>query len=159
MIVNIGELNEAALDTVINAYNDGYDEYVLFLTSGGGEINVAEKIKYIINLNSSITTIVGVEYLFSAAFKLFFEVSCKKEFQGRVIGMAHQTIQSVQINSSGVLYYDNAALKDSLNTADWISLLNRLNVSDDKLKKFKKGEDLYFTNKEMKAFLNITSGQ
>ena len=154
------EVNEDLLVSISEAISNN-DNVKIYLNSTGGSEWCSGAIVDIINNNKDKVELIGFGYLLSAAFHIMIESECKKRILDNTYGMYHQSIWDVEISAlnkpSNVLdkfrvdksikeyrfYYENKC-------KEW-------GFNEQELKKYKKGEDVYFSYERFKELINHKS--
>lgn len=151
-----GEMNDEMIDSFLNFYNSlnsETDEMIIYLNSEGGLYCSAQIMLDIINHSKIKITLIAVEHIMSSAFLLFYLARCNKILMSNCYGCVH-TISST------------FELRDKKFEGDIVRLgeINDVNkkiehdfksfLTDEELKKFKDGEDIYLSSKRMKEIFN-----
>lgn len=143
-------LSPELLEKFMDFYNHNQsDDITVVMNSGGGKEFVADIITDIINKDKKRFTIMAV-VCYSSAFKLFYHVKCKRVFVNGCMGMMHKSyLSDVIVDSGGKYSYskDRCAVKTMIDTAHEFSSQF---MTPKELKKYNKGDDVFFTFKRMK---------
>jgi len=155
-----GRIDNDVLNTLIELRNSlNSDDLIgIYLNSDGGSFEVMEAMIHHINLLKSRVEIFAYGRICSAAFELFYSVTCKRHLIGGVVGMYHQSSSQVTINEQGKPeYYADIAKINYMkgymkeNTA---AMCNSIGMSSKDKAKILKGQEVYFDNKQLQSFLN-----
>jgi len=135
------------------------EPWTILLNSDGGRESVELVILNAINTHKHSVTVVGM-YLMSAAFDLFYHAKCKRQLTNGCMGMYHMAYNELQINVNGRPSYTSgeAMMKRNKETghAKALDFATEF-MTPLELKKFKKGDDVYFTFKRLKEiFPDVT---
>lgn len=127
------------------------DDWTVTIYCNGGMKIVEHYILSIINSRSDKVTVIAQE-VYSAAFTLFMEASCKNVLTYGAKGMNHLGKSEMYIMSNGKPEYaeDRCILKNfkERQQEEYLKVAKYMNKKE--LKKFQKGDDVYFTFKRMK---------
>jgi hypothetical protein len=147
-----GVLNEEMQRKFSDFANENKDEeWTITIYSTGGLKIVARFILSVINSRFERVTLISQES-YSAAFTLFREAKCKKQIANLGKGMYHLGRVSMDIMANGKpVYFEDVSLlnnfrEDTKNERKWVKKF----MTKKEARKFKKGEDVYFTFKRMK---------
>ena len=159
MIAHIqGKVDDEMLNMFINMYNKNEDEYIVYFSSSGGMSDVANAIIDLINRNIEKTKLISYFQLASAGFEIFFKAKCQREIINSTIGMYHLTNLAIDYNSKGeISYYSGVAQKKEMlkiNYPESLEFCNKLGFTQSELRKYNKGEDVYFLSDRLQEFLN-----
>lgn len=161
MILHInGKVNDEMLDKFIDAYNQNADEYIIYFNSTGGFYEKGKCIIDLINKNASKTKLIAYFNISSSAFEIFFRAKCEREILNCAIGMYHLGTLEFDYNVNGKLAYHCgvAQRKDMIENTypETIAFCKQLGFTQSELRKFNKGEDVYFLSSRLQEFLNNT---
>lgn len=149
-----GSVDESMRDIVTNALNEEW-EVTFYLNSHGGKSQFAYQIIDIINKNKDRVTLIAVLQIASAAFRIFFEVECKREILWETEWLAHMARMDVRMDGN----------KDIGSTDKWRvqqmkkqegkkeKKLKLLWMSKKNRKLFLKGYDIYINTKKLHSML------
>lgn len=154
-----GEFNEDLLNRFVQFVNTNKGiEKNIYLDSNGGKVFVMEIILDIINRNPDEFKIFAVEEIGSSAFILFLHVKCKRKLGMLTRGMYHLTSREIRLNSNGkgTYHHDEFQLKTpKLAYQRDLKIATKLGLTKDEMKRFKKGEEIYFDVNRIKQFLDL----
>lgn len=151
-----GEMNDEMINSLLNFYNSissETNEAMIYLNSSGGLYCSMQIMLDIINHPKVKITLVAVEHIMSCAFLLFYFAKCNKILMSNCYGCVHTISSSFE-------------LRDKKFEGDIIRLneINDINkniehefksfLTNDELKKFKDGEDIYLSSKRMKEIFD-----
>lgn len=151
-----GEMNDDMTNSFLNFYNSlgsEIDEVVIYLNSEGGLYCSMQIMLDIINHSKVKITLIAVEHIMSCAFLLFYLARCNKILMNNCYGCVHTISSSFE-------------LRDKKFEGDIVRLneINDINkkiehdfksfLTNEELKKFKDGEDIYLSSKRMKEIFN-----
>jgi ATP-dependent protease ClpP protease subunit len=147
-----GEINEKSLDDFLQFINENeIRELVIVLNSVGGKKNLTHVLLDIINLNYNSITLISCG-CYSASFLLFYKAKCKKKMTEGCVGMMHYSSTNINTMSNGQPTYseDENIIKNwKERVKDEVEFVEKF-MTPLELKKYKKGNDVYFTFKRMK---------
>jgi len=161
MIYKITDMitNEVLSDFIdaVNQMDSNGESMTIYINSGGGDYEAMEAMLDIINSNHTKYEIVGFGCLSSSAFELFFRAACQKDLIGGCRGMFHQAQATVQLGENGNSNFTNHVREylEGYLTDVSINLCKDLKFTPNEIKKFKAGNDMYFSVDRMKEFLKI----
>ena len=151
-----GEMNNEMINSFLNFYNSlssETNEAMIYLNSWGGLYDVMQILLDVINHSKVKITLVAVNQCMSCAFLLFYFAKCNKILMDNCYGCIHTISSSFE-------------LRDKKFEGDIIRLneINDINrkiehdfksfLTNEELKKFKDGEDIYLSSKRMKEIFN-----
>lgn len=149
-------LNGEMINSLLNFYNSissETNEAMIYLNSSGGLYCSMQIMLDIINHSKVKITLVAVEHIMPCAFLLFYFTKCDKILMSNCYGCVHTISSSFE-------------LRDKKFDGDIIRLneINDINkniehefksfLTNDELKKFKDGEDIYLSSKRMKEIFD-----
>lgn len=145
-----GIINEELLTRFLDCCNNNPDEEItVYINSNGGKTLLCTIITDIINHNSDRFTLVSCGS-YSAAFDLFYHAKCKKKIVNQSMGMQHKEfLRDISINSDGKYVYTSDKYENKNNKTLDDSYIKEFMTKKEQ-KKYKKGDDIYFTFKRMK---------
>lgn len=147
-----GEINEKSLDDFLQFINENeIGELVIVLNLVGGKKNLTRVLLDIININSHRVTLISCG-CYSASFFLFYKAKCKKKMTEDNVGMMHYSSTNINTMSNGQPTYseDENIIKNwKERVKDEVEFVEKF-MTPLELKKYKKGNDVYFTFKRMK---------
>lgn len=126
------------------------DECTIVINSGGGKTTLSEVVLSIINSNSGRFTLISAG-CYSAAFYIFYFAKCKKRIAKQSLGMIHsEYVRDLCMNAKGKTIYDEDRCQvKNFKTCDGDLFVESF-LTKTEMKKYKKGEEVYFTFKRMK---------
>ena len=154
------EINKDTLERISEVISNSNDNIEIYLCSIGGSEWCSSVIIDMINNNKDRIELIGYGYLLSAAFHIMMESKCKKRILDNTYGMYHQSVWDIEVSAlnkpSNLLdkfrvekiikeykiYYENKCKEWGLN--------------EQELKKYKKGEDVYFSYERFQEIINHT---
>ena len=151
-----GEMNDDMLNSFLNFYNSlssEIDEIVIYLNSEGGRHSSMQIMLDIINHSKIKITLIAVEYIMSCAFLLFYFAKCNKILMDNCYGCVH-TVSSLFELRNKKFDGDVIQLNEINNINRKIERAFKSFLTDEELKKFKDGEDIYLSSKRMKEIFN-----
>ena len=154
------EVNEDLLVSISESISNN-DNVKIYLNSTGGSEWCSLAIVDIINNNKDKVELIGFGYLLSAAFHIMVESKCKKRILDNTYGMYHQSIWDVEISAlnkpSNVL--DKFRVEKSIKgyRVYYEEKCKEWGFSEQELKIYKKGEDVYFSYERFKELINHKS--
>ena len=141
--------------------NKDYDKVVIYLSSFGGSEWDAQVIIDMINENKDKVEVIGYGKLLSAAFLIFMDIKCKKRILDNSYGMFHQGNWSTDIryngNPSSDFYKFRVKQTKSKIYPYYVDKCKEWGFNEQELKKYKKGEDVYFSYERFKELINHKS--
>lgn len=146
-----GDISEKSLDTFLQFVNENeHEQMSIILNSIGGKKNLTHVILDIINLNADRTTLISCG-CYSASFYLFYEAKCKKKMTEGNVGMMHYSSTNINTMSNGKPAYseDENIVKNWKEDKSQEEFVKQF-MTPVELKKYKRGNDVYFTFKRMK---------
>ena len=153
-------IDEDLLTSISEAISSN-DDIKIYLNSTGGSEWCSSAIIDIINSNKDKVELIGFGYLLSAAFHIMMESECKKRILDNTYGMYHQSIWDVEISAlnkpSNVL--DKFRVEKSIKEyrVYYEDKCKEWGFNEQELKKYKKGEDVYFSYERFKELINHKS--
>ena len=151
-----GEVGPDMSIALCQALNNAADQEIIsiYFCSQGGVLEDSEVIIDIINKNKNRIVLYAFGELASAAFIIFYRVSCEKHIMDYTIGLAHLAMMAVPSNQSG------ESIPDSFNTFSYQELVRTKDTIIDFYKKvglnakemstLTKGKDVYFGTERLK---------
>lgn len=126
------------------------EDWTISIFSGGGATAIGKTIIHIINQRKSRVTLICHE-AYSSAFDIFYNSNCKKILTRTCKGMYH--FSSAKMYMQPTLkpeFKEDRCIVQNWKDSDWqIEMANKF-LTDKEMKKFKKGDDIYFTFNRMK---------
>ena len=137
------------------------ENHTIYFSSNGGDLWLVEPIIKMINDNKERLEIIGVHEISSSALSIFLGVKCKKSITKNTFATWHDASFSFSVDSlskprnkfyefkkESIIKGFRKDIEDEYRT--W-------GVTDDELKRYKKGEDVYFGYERFKELINNTS--
>lgn len=143
------EIDKDFQSKIAEILNTGEDKIIIYFSSEGGYVNIADTIIDMINLNKDRVTLVAYDCLISSAFRLFMEVQCTKRIMPEIYAMYHHSKVNLEINLNGKGYSDISRFL--LETQMPIELeiemerVKKWGFNKEEIEKFKNGEDVFMT--------------
>ena len=151
-----GEMNDDMVNSFLNFYNSinsETDEVVIYLNSEGGLYCSMQIMLDIINHSKIKITLIAVEHIMSCAFLLFYFARCNKILMSNCYGCVH-TISSMFELRDKKFEGDVVRLYEINDVNKKIEHNFKSFLTNEELKKFKDGEDIYLSSKRMKEIFN-----
>ena len=151
-----GEMNDEMIDSFLNFYNSlgsETDEAVIYLNSEGGLYCSALIMLDIINHSKVKITLIAVEHIMSSAFLLFYLARCNKILMNNCYGCVHTISSSFELRDKK-FEGDIVRLNEINDVNKKIEHNLKSFLTNEELKKFKDGEDIYLSSKRMKEIFN-----
>jgi hypothetical protein len=137
------------------------DTIKIYLSSDGGRMGLTNIMIDIINANPSRFHVCAMEYIYSAAFLLFFSVKCERSLKPATVGAYHMSMTKMQVMDRGIPYFDN----DRATVASYpyvkteiLKFLNNIGAGNYAPDIFK-GKDVYFQYPELLTFMSYKNGK
>lgn len=131
-------------------------DLVIGMNSNGGATGVGRFLTHVLNRNKDRITLINVNRVSSAAFEVFYAFQGKKILLYNVSGMMHRGYVDVSIDSAGKGVYHHDV--DDINKVKYEAAgeleMATLIMTPAELKKFKKGDDIYFGFDRMKQIFH-----
>ena len=137
------------------------ENHTIYFSSNGGDLWLVEPIIKMINDNKERLEIIGVREISSSALSIFLGAKCKKSITKNTFATWHEPSFSFSVYSlskprnrfyefkkESIIKGFRKDIEDEYRT--W-------GVTDDELKRYKKGEDVYFGYERFKELINNTS--
>ena len=137
------------------------ENHTIYFSSNGGDLWLVEPIIKMINDNKERLEIIGVSEISSSALSIFLGVKCKKSITKNTFATWHDASFSFSVDSlskprnkfyefkkESIIKGFRKDIEDEYRT--W-------GVTDDELKRYKKGEDVYFGYERFQELINNTS--
>ena len=137
------------------------ENHTIYFSSNGGDLWLVEPIIKMVNDNKERLEIIGVREISSSALSIFLGVKCKKSITKNTFATWHDAYFSFEVDSlskprnkfyefkkESIIKGFRKDIEDEYRT--W-------GVTDDELKRYKKGEDVYFGYERFKELINNTS--
>ena len=150
------EMNDDMLNSFLNFYNSlgsDIDEVVIYLNSEGGWYCSMQIMLDIINHSKIKITLIAVEHIMSCAFLLFYFAKCDKILMDNCYGCIHTVSSWFELRNKK-FDGDVIQLNEINNINRKIEHAFKSFLTDEELKKFKDGEDIYLSSKRMKEIFN-----
>ena len=153
-------IDEDLLTSISEAISSN-DDIKIYLNSTGGMEWCSSAIIDIINSNKDRVELIGFGYLLSAAFHIMMESECKKRILDNTYGMYHQSVWDLEISAlnkpSNVL--DKFRVENSIKEYRiyYEKKCKEWGFNEQELKRYKKGEDVYFSYERFKQLINHKS--
>lgn len=148
------------LDNFVKAWNDAekttQKRKDIFLSSPGGHVDVFMTIQEMINSCPSKCSVTAVGEIHSAAFELFFSVTCERKILPFTFGMYHFGYDEILIDEKGKAKedYGKAKLENlKLMQKHTFSFCKQVGMSAAEVKKIRDGKDVYFQCSRLNHFL------
>lgn len=153
-----GEINDTYVnDFIERLYSlDEGDVLIHYLCSDGGDTRCVSTLIDVINLPENINRVhIKALNIQSSAFRIFFQVQCKREVMDCCVGMIHQaSTEAVVFEGGGVdsnmTTYSNANYEIYLNE---LNKLIDLGLSKKEIAKYKKSGAVVFSPKQLRELL------
>lgn len=145
-----GGIDEENTNKCIEFLNQNED-VTLYLTSSGGENYCTEVLLDVINKRCK--EIIGVGYLMSNAFKLFYSVEIKKELKPYTFGMFHLSGSEYRLGENGKMMIKDQKFELKQLQREFpatIEFCKKLGMTKKEIQTIKKGEDQYFAYERLK---------
>lgn len=145
-------LNEETIKPLIDFVNFNEGQLVIAINSTGGGQGLEAILRQMLAENSDRITLVAVAGVSSAAFKLFYQYDGKKVLTTGCIGMWHYGYRPAHIDERGKLAYtqDKAHVRSMKQIRPNADALAESFMNETELRKFRKGDDVYFDFERMK---------
>ena len=147
-----GRMDYEMINSFLNFYNSlssETNEVMIYLTSEGGLYDSMLILLDIINHSKVKITLVAVEHIMSCAFLLFYFAKCDKILMSNCYGCVHTISSSFELRDKK---FEGDIVR--LNEINYVNKKIERNVklflTNEELKKFKDGEDIYLSSKRMK---------
>lgn len=151
-----GEMNDDMVNSFLNFYNSldsETDEVVIYLNSEGGLYCSMQIMLDIINHSKVKITLIAVEHIMSCAFLLFYFAKGNKILMSNCYGCVHTISSSFELRDKK--FEGNIIRLNEINGINKkIECAFKSFLTNDELKKFKDGEDIYLSSKRMKEMFN-----
>ena len=134
----------------------------IFIDSPGGEIPVFSQIYSMIESCPSKCSLTAVSEIHSAAFELFFTVTCNRSLMPFTFGMYHLGYNEITVNENGEVKHEyDKALSDNLRLMKpyTLSICKKVGMSAKEIKWITSGKDVYFQHDRLLVFLNKVDGK
>lgn len=165
MILSINtEINNEVLDRLVRTYNElkENEKLEVYFSSEGGDVEIGEAIIDLINEHADITSVVGYGTISSAAFDIFFRITCPKSILISTLGMAHS--MRVELDK-----YDLSSKTDQQEfkaQKEWakehekyrLDVYEKIGLNKKELTDIKKGNDVYFQFNRMIELVKHNNG-
>lgn len=151
-----GEMNDDMVNSFLNFYNSlnsETNEVMIYLNSEGGLYCSMQIMLDIINHSKVKITLIAVEHIISCAFLLFYFARCNKILMSNCYGCVH-TISSMFELRDKKFEGDVVRLYEINDVNKKIEHNFKSFLTNEELKKFKDGEDIYLSSKRMKEIFN-----
>jgi len=140
----------------ISFVNENEGAISIYIDSNGGEFPTVQLIRDIINGDPERFTLIAVNAIRSAAFVLFFSVTCKRIILEGTTGAHHLMGRTSRIMSNGVHSdelerFEFKRLKEG--NLDEVSFCENIGFNQKELRLFKAGKDVLFSNKRLNDLL------
>lgn len=145
------KIEEKSLDSFLHFINENEQgELSIILNSIGGKKNLTYVILDIINANADRITLISCG-CYSASFFLFYKAKCKRKMTYGNVGMMHYASSDMNMMSNGKPSYseDENVIQNWKEDGEELKFVEQF-MTPKELKKYKKGNDVYFTFKRMK---------
>lgn len=144
------------------------DNIFLYISSGGGHTNATDVLINYINGKGNITLLANGQ-IQSCAFTLLAKTYCEKYILDTCWGMAHLCYSNISKRNKKLRYkikrklyhlmnkpYSDDFHLENLDRENnmYTDLYKEAGVPKDKIERMLKGEDVYFSNQEMKNLFN-----
>lgn len=140
-----GTINEDLLNRFLQFCNDYENEdWTFVINSRGGKNNCTRVIIHTINERSSNCRVISMG-AYSAAFDILYFTRCKKLITQRSLAMIHRGSAEMSVMSNNKPSYpeDESIVKNWKHDYD-IEFASKI-LTASELKKFKKGDDIFFS--------------
>jgi ATP-dependent protease ClpP protease subunit len=131
--------------------NNPDDEWTISLWTVGGQSTMADNILYAINKRPEKVTLICQE-AYSGGFHIFYHAKCKKCISKSSKGMTHVSSMEMRMNSMQKPVYteDECVIKNWQQSKKNEMQFAKNLLTKKEFKKYKKGDEVYFTFKRMK---------
>ncbi|GAB3789213.1 hypothetical protein GCM10028818_57300 [Spirosoma horti] len=155
--ISLDHIDEKAYKDLALLYEAFYDDYTadtpdaklqIQLCSNGGNVFQAKRISALINANQHITHVQG-NVLNSAAFDIFFTVTCSRELTPYAQGMYHLARSAHFVLENGLV----PSWQQTINGEESLALCEQVGMTEGEVGRIKSGEDVYFTYARLNDFL------
>ena len=137
------------------------ESHTIYFSSNGGDLWLVEPIIKMINDNKERLEIIGVREISSSALSIFLGVKCKKSITKNTFAIWHKPSFSFDLDDKNKPRNDFYKFKNKyivegfskefeLEYKDW-------GLKKSEIKKYKKGEDVYFGYERFKELINHKS--
>ena len=137
------------------------EKHQIYFSSNGGDVWLIEPIIKIINENKDNIELIGVREISSSALSIFIGAKCKKSITKNTYAIWHKPSFSFDLDDKNKPRNDFYKFKNKhivegfskefeLEYKDW-------GLKKSEIKKYKKGEDVYFSYERFKELINYTS--
>ena len=137
------------------------ENHTIYFSSNGGDLWLVEPIIKMINDNKERLEIIGVREISSSALSIFLGVKCKKSITKNTFAIWHKPSFSFNLDDKNKPRNDFYKFKNKyivegfskdfeLEYKDW-------GLKKSEIKKYKKGEDVYFSYERFQEIINHTS--
>lgn len=151
-----GRMDYEMVNSFLNFYNSlssETNEVTIYLNSEGGIYDVMQILLDIINHSKVKITLVAVGYIMSCAFLLFYLAKCDKILMSNCYGCVHTISSSFELRDKK-FEGDIVRLNEINDVNKKIEHNFKSFLTNEELKKFKDGKDIYLSNKRMKEIFN-----
>lgn len=129
--------------------NTGEDKIIIYFSSDGGCVNIADTIADMFNLNKERVILIAYDCLNSSAFRLFMKVQCFKRIMPETYGMYRLPRLTLEINLNGKGYSELSRFLLETKMPKEVEIemerVKKWGFNDEELDKFKNGEDVFIT--------------
>lgn len=151
--ISIDSVDEAAYTALANKYDAYYTDHVglepttklqIQLCSTGGSVFQAKRLISLINANQAITH-VQATVLYSAAFYIYFNLTCSKELDADAVGMYHLSRSCHYVLQNGKVldhYPDPVEEGKTL-------FINQIGLTQEEIDLIMTGVDVYFNRQRL----------
>lgn len=153
MILNLsGEMNNEMFNTLVGGLNDADGYLSIYLSSTGGETDIALAMVDLINRYAKAIDITFYGEVYSAGMFVFLKVNCKKNLLEDARGMFHFAYQDITINEGGKpsdpedIFLMKEMKKVRARTLDY---LKSTKLNEKEFNSIKKGNDVFFSYERM----------
>ena len=137
------------------------ESHTIYFSSNGGDLWLVEPIIKMINDNKERLEIIGVREISSSALSIFLGAECKKSITKNTFATWHEPSFSFSVDSLSKprnRFYEFK--KESIIKGfrkDMEYEYRAWGVTEDEIKRYKKGEDVYFSYERFKELINHKS--
>ncbi|MFD2935428.1 hypothetical protein [Spirosoma flavum] len=159
--ISIDSVDESAYTALSNKYEAYYADHVglepttklqIQLCSTGGNVFQAKRMISLINANQAITHI-QASVLYSAAFYIYFNLTCSKELDADAVGMYHLSRSCHYVLENGKIldhYTDPVEVCKTL-------FVERVGLNKQEINQIMAGVDVYFNHQRLSELTHLVA--
>lgn len=159
--ISIDSIDESAYTALSNKYEAYYADHVglepttklqIQLCSTGGNVFQAKRMISLINANQEITHI-QASVLYSAAFYIYFNLTCSKELDADAVGMYHLSRSCHYVLENGKIldhYTDPVEVCKTL-------FVERIGLNQQEIDQIMAGVDVYFNHQRLSELTHLAA--